>query len=293
MQKIVVDDDQAFAQSILLKMHGHHFAAFNSPNKTLHYLLHEYKPTFSKKDLLAIDYSAANSSTQQAININIKKLKQMLVEPQHKDISVLLIDYNMPEMCGLDFLKEITQLPIKKALITGESDYKIAINAFNQGLVDTYIRKDEPHFLEKIQATTFDLEWKYFTDLSSFIIDIPDYNYLQNAHFIEIFRKFTYDNNVIAFCLVDMQGSFLTLDKQGNHKYILVRNKAQLRELSIIAKEDGASPNVTAHLEQGSAIPFFDNKDFWQIPADKWDEHLYPANTIGNEPDLVWAIINT
>ena len=291
LQKIILDDDQAFAQSVLLKMHGYHFTAFHSPREALNYLLHEYRPEFTKTDLIALDNTAENTSTQQVINIDIKKLKKMLAKQQHNDINVLLIDFHMPEMCGLDFLKEITHLPIKKALITGESDYKIAVDAFNQGLVDTYIRKDEADFLEKIQAATFDLEWRYFAELSNFMTDLPDFNYLRNNHFIEIFRKFIYENNIIAFCLVDIQGNFLTLDKQGNYKYILVRNKAQLHELAIIAKEDGASLGVITQLEQGNVIPFFGDKNFWQVPAKEWDSYLHPANIINNESTLVWAAI--
>ena len=165
------------------------------------------------------------------------------------------------------------------------------MDAFNQGLVDTYIRKDEADFLEKIQAATFDLEWRYFAELSNFMTDLPDFNYLRNNHFIEIFRKFIYENNIIAFCLVDIQGSFLTLDKQGNYKYILVRNKTQLHELAIIAKEGGASLDVITQLEQGNVIPFFGDKNFWQVPAKEWDSYLHPANIINNESTLVWATI--
>ena len=294
MQKIVVDDDQAFSQSILLKMHGNHFKVFNSPHNALDFLLHEYKPILSKTNLISIDHTAADTATQQTIKINIKKLKEMLAEPAQNDISVLLIDFHMPEMTGVDFLKKISELPIKKALITGESDYNIAINAFNQGLVDTYIRKDEPDFLNKIQIAVQDLEWNYFTDLSKPITDISDSNfsYLRNNHFINVFKKLIAENNVKAFCLVDMQGSFLTLDKQGNYKYILVRNKAQLRELSIIAKEDGASEKIIANLKQGKVIPFFGEKDFWQVPASEWDQYLHPANVIQDAPALVWSEIS-
>jgi FixJ family two-component response regulator len=294
MQKIIVDDDQAFAQSILLKMNANNFITFDSPREALNYLLNEYKPKFSKTDLITVNETAATTSTEQTINVNIKRLKSMLENKQNIDISVLLIDYHMPEMHGLDFLNEISHLPIKKALITGEKDYSIAINAFNKGLVDAYIRKDDPDFLEKIQSTTLDLEWKYFIELSEIISDIPsnDFSYLRNKNFSLTFKKFIHDNHILEFCLIDMHGSFLTKDHKGNHKYFLVRNKAQLHEFSIIAKEDGGSPNTIISLEKGNFIPFFGERDFWQIPANEWDAYLYPAKLISNDPNLVWAVVD-
>ena len=292
MRKIVLDDDQAFSQSILLKMHDRNFVAYNSPRKALHHLLHEYRPTFTKADLIALDSTVENSRTKHTVNIHIEKLKQMFQTLHHQDISVLLVDYHMPEMCGLDFLKEISHLPIKKALVTGEKDYKIAVNAFNEGLVDAYIRKDESDFPTKVQNTIAELEWKYFAELSSLVSDIPEFNYLKNNHFVPIFKQFIEENNISAFCLTDMQGSFITQTQQGEQKHLLIRSKMQLQELSKIAKEDGASDEIIGNLEQGKVIPFFDNKEYWQIPASEWGEYLHPANTLFGDPNIAWVVIN-
>lgn len=54
MRKIVLDDDHAFSQSILLKMHGKIFTSYNSPKNALNYLLHEYQPTLTKAHLKEI-----------------------------------------------------------------------------------------------------------------------------------------------------------------------------------------------------------------------------------------------
>ena len=52
MQKIILDDDQSFIHSILLKTYGNNLVAYNFPLKTLDYLLHVYQPTFTKNDLI-------------------------------------------------------------------------------------------------------------------------------------------------------------------------------------------------------------------------------------------------
>jgi hypothetical protein len=46
-----------------------------------------------------------------------------------------------------------------------------------------------------------------------------------------------------------------------------VRSKKQLQELSILAEEDGASKDVIDALTKTEVLPFFGNKQHWEIPA--------------------------
>jgi CheY-like chemotaxis protein len=291
MRKIVLDDDHAFTQSMLLTLPERNFISYNSPKEALKYLLNEYQPALTKTGMIAKNSPIADSSTQHIININIDNLKKMLAEPAHQDISVIFVDYHMPDMTGIDFLKAIHHLPIKKALITGENDYKIAVDAFNSGLVDAYLRKDDPHFSDKVQHIVSELEWNYFVELSNLIADIPSFDYLRNIHFVAAFKQFIQENDISAFCLTHTQGNFIAQCSRNKKNYILVRSKMQLHELSKIAEEDGGSHETIENLRMAKMIPFFESKNYWDIPASQWDEFLHPANDLPVDSNLVWTTI--
>ncbi|MDX1901074.1 MAG: hypothetical protein SFW66_03595 [Gammaproteobacteria bacterium] len=287
-KKLLLDDDKTFAQSVLLKMYGKNFIDFTSPQQALNFLNDEYKPCFDKNQLISFEESTA---TQQTISIQIDKIKQFFNTPYQQDISVVLVDYHMPEMLGTEFLTKIQHYPIKKILITGEHDSQIAINAFNNGLVNAYIRKDDPEFSYKIQSMVAELEWQYFTHYSQgTITNIPELQFLTNASFIQTFKQYIADNNISAFYLMDMYGSFCIHLPSGEHSYFLIRSRSFLNQLAESAKEDGASQETVKKIAEGKAIPFFADKNYWEISADQWDQYLYDAHPLPGDNDFVWTI---
>jgi len=65
-----------------------------------------------------------------------------------------------------------------------------------------------------------------------------------------------------------------------------------MQALSKIAEEDGASQQVIEKLELSKAIPFFGDKEYWQVPANEWGQYLYPANEIAIGSNISLACIN-
>lgn len=290
-RKILLDDDNTFTQSVLLKMHGKYFSEINSTTEALKYFSEEYKPKTGKSNLISLAPTIFDPSRAYTLNIEFEKNDKSIFKAFRDDISILFVDYNMPGMHGIDFLKKIKESPMKKVLVTSEHDYTIAIDAFNNGMIDAYIRKDEPDFLIKLQHITSELEWTYFTDLSKIISDLPEFDYLKNSNFIKLFMQFLADRKITGFYLTDKQGTFCTYNITGEKEYFIIRNTIQLQQLSEFAAEDGASEKTINDLAQAKAIPFFNFKEHWEIPAGEWNSYLYSANELPGEPDFLWTSV--
>ncbi len=288
-RKLLIDDNESFLQSSMLRTYGENFINYSSPQLALKYLLKEYQPSLTKLDLLKDNLQLHASSTQHVINFDISKLNHT----NQDDISVIFIDYNMPDINGINLLDKISHLPVKRVLITGISDDQIAIDAFNSGLIDAYLRKDDPDFVSKFQTLTKELVWKYFTDLCIFISDIPEFSYLKNVKFARVFKNYLNDNKVSSFYLRHINGNFILEGPCKESKHVLIRNKMQLKELARIAKEDGASETTINHLDNGNMIPYFNSCEYWEVPASRWDNYLHPAEKIAGDNQYVWSIVNT
>jgi CheY-like chemotaxis protein len=136
-------------------------------------------------------------------------------------VSCVLIDYDMPGMNGLAVCEKIKDSRIKKILLTGVADEQVAINAFNRGLIDYFIRKHDPHSPQLVLEFTQDAINRFFYDVTQPVIEsvikqsswitsplnIPDYR--------TFFAKLMQELQISEYYLLDISGSFFALNTTG------------------------------------------------------------------------------
>ena len=54
---------------------------------------------------------------------------------------VLVVDYSMPAINGMQALSRLSEWPGSRILLTGQADERVAVTAFNQGLIEQFIPK--------------------------------------------------------------------------------------------------------------------------------------------------------
>ena len=72
------------------------------------------------------------------------------------DVSVIIVDYYMDEMNGIEVCETLSKHPAKKILLTGGADKEnIAIDAFNKGIIHRFINKTDPDFPSQIRQAIY------------------------------------------------------------------------------------------------------------------------------------------
>lgn len=165
------------------------------------------------------------------IEIQLPKIFQVLLDQNRfYAITTIIVDYQMPEN-GIDFLKKISNLSIKKILLTGIADADTAIEAMELGLIDSYIKKHDKNIISKLNKTILQHRIDYFSSLTSTIIESINLIYKNNelinnyCHVIDdIISRF----NAVEYYLMDQNGSYTFLNKNGNKLDLLIKTKEQL-----------------------------------------------------------------
>jgi len=103
-----------------------------------------------KPKILYVDDEAINLELLQLTFMNelevitaLSASQGLQVLEEHPDISVVISDLKMPEMNGLDFIKEIKERNKEKVciLLTGFMESEIMMEGFNKELIFRYLMK--------------------------------------------------------------------------------------------------------------------------------------------------------
>lgn len=221
-------------------------------------------------------YNIKNNSVAEAIQLKENScISNILLEIVHdpsrfKSVSAIVVDYTMPDRNGLEVCSELNGLNIGKIMLTGDADASLAVKAFNDGLIDYFITKNQSNFTQIVSDKLTELQHGVFKSLTHTIINlINDVNLclLFNENFSKYFTNFINKGNIVEYYLIDDIGSYFMFDKFGKINWLLSVTEKQIQYYIELAIEFGASKKILNILKNRTYIPFFPKKDI-EILAD-------------------------
>lgn len=286
---LFIDDSRDFLLNFVLQLdEGVAYRIFDTPYRALDYIHNKS----SELDLFSNKYSKeyreskiASHANQQA-KLDLAAIHSEVYNPNRfGEISVVVVDYAMPGMNGIEFCRRIENNNIKKILLSGQADEKLAIAAFNEGLIHRYIKKSDVNAAELITKSIYDLQAQYFQAMSDLIVRMLAVNLpscLEDKKFASLFRQICQENKIIEYYLAEPSGSYLLLDDDANVSYLIIKTEQEKNEYLNLAQHAGASKEVLNALASGEKIPFLIEGDRENVD---WEKCLVPAQRIDcNEP---------
>lgn len=293
-----IDDDKLFLDVVSMTFKNHfNCLTFERPEEALQFFS-TYEAPLSNinftREFTESDVSGTNHHLP--VDLNISALTN-LAKIQHRanEITTIIVDYNMPNMNGLELCEKIKTTPFKKILLTGESNHAKAVEAFNQNLIDKFIRKD--HELSDIlQNYINELSYQYFYEKTANLIlhiEASRSSPLSDPIFINFFYHWCQSNSIQEFYLINRQGSFLAKNNEGKLICFVVMNEHEKNEFiklnDELIDEIGMLLN---ELSEEKSIPFFGiGKESWDVDLDQWQNHFYPANVLEGRERYYWAVV--
>jgi len=286
---LFLDDSRDFLLNFVLQLdEGVAYRIFDAPSRALDYI-HNKTCEF---DLLSRSRAGQvenrHLSATKSAKLELAAIHAEVYNPHRfSEVSVVVVDYAMPGMDGLEFCRRIENNNIKKILLTGQADEKLAIAAFNEGLIHRYIKKSDANASELITRSIYELQLQYFQAMSEMIVrmlSISSPSALYDKTFTQFFRQLCAEKNIVEYYLADKSGSFFMLDEDANTSFLIVKSEEDIHSYHQLALENNADADVLQQLAHGEKIPAF-----WltQPLSQPWSEVvncLVPAKClIGNE----------
>lgn len=284
---ILIDDHMPFLKSLslLLPETNLSYEFFDNPIEALNYINQFQEPgslEFLKNredvsnDMCLVEYDFP--SIYKIIEDNTR----------NERISTIIVDYHMPEMNGLEFLKQIKNKKIRKILLTGNSSESIAVKAFNEEIIHKYIKKGDSELETILSESIIDSQKKYFALFTQSIIETA----INNQEIISALKEPEFEVYVNQICkdykikesyLLDPIGSYLMINKHDVAFILTTQNKdlADSYYCDLDGHEEGFSKKELEDIKNKKTIFCYRSLKNEELPdPELWAPYFKPGTHI-------------
>jgi CheY-like chemotaxis protein len=285
-QTIIIDDNSQFLDSLSLSLqyNTHSYKFFNNPKKALSFINDNLeKRKWIKKYIRPLEEEIAD---HKIIDINISELhKEINNNERFSVITNIIVDFDMPIINGLEFCKEFENVDLNKILLTGTVDDKLAIDAFNNRLINYFIPKNSDNISRKLNDYIEAGANLYFNNLSQMIYTSiktsKDSLIFDNNSFVNFIHSILEEKKIIEYYLIDENGSYLMVNKEGQNNILHINTDDDLNYIYNLALEEGLDSDLLLKLKNKSKILCYFNLDNKTIPnINSWQNHFYMPEVV-------------
>lgn len=296
-QVFFVDDDIGYLQNLILKLDtGMAFQLFASPENALIELNTSRNPeTLTNRLFSRFHHTDDLPATHHVIDVNLDLVhREVYNESRFELISVVVVDYDMPIIDGLEFCRNIKYPDIKKVLLTGKADEKIAVEAFNEGIIDRFILKGNPDVFNVLNQTIHNLQRIYFSQIERMLSDaltIGKHTFLRDTHFPRRFKEICDKLHIVEYYLRSEPDGMLMLDADGAISLLIVPNEDAWLGQYEIAFEQAAPQELLNELKSNRILPYFSEAGYYTPDIENWRDYLYPATQFKGDKWYLYTIV--
>jgi CheY-like chemotaxis protein len=293
-----VDDSATFLSNLCLQLDPQlAFRLFSSPGEALEYVNSRPRPGPSDEPLFAPFRDRTDEDVaHQVIALSVNTVRKQVHNAQRfLATSVVVVDYDMPGMNGLEFCRRMTDPAVRKIMLTGKADEHIAVQSFNEGIIHRFIRKQDASAVATLNRTVRDLQNAYFDNVCQSILDTladSEYAFLRDEALAARVAELSSSLGIVEHYLSYCPSGLLMLDSAGSAYLLIVHTNDSLRGLREIAVEQGAPAGFLNALDSRRSLPYFWQTD-GHYPADcvAWESYMHPATQFSGRQDYVYAIV--
>ncbi len=168
-----------------------------------------------------------------------------------------IVDFAMPAMTGLDFLKLLDTWPTNRVLLTGKADELVAVGAFNDGLISNYVPKQHPYIGKHLTSVLSNLHLKPM-DLHDGIwrsaLKQEQYAVLQESTVKLELTTLARNRQWVEYVVVPAPFGILALDRHARAHWLQLELRNDLASMAELAESTGQPDAVVQKIREGSHL---------------------------------------
>jgi CheY-like chemotaxis protein len=294
-----VDDSASFIGSVEFQIDpGMVVTSFHDAREALAWLIaaHEANPLPGLPIHVGYD-EQSNQFDRRTIALDLDQIYKTACNPARFDFpAVVVVDYAMPNINGLDFCRTLTRmgLPCKRILLSGKADETLAVKAFNEGVIDRYLKKSDPTAMCRLEAEIVSLQTGYFVQHSGILSDHlvrQAFSFLSDGAFATLVAAVITRHGFVEHFLFAQPPGILFLDGDGRPTLMVVVSEVDLISQFEVAHEYGAPADLLSALSDKAVVPFFwESGGMYTEKSADWKTYCRPAHVCTGQENFYWAL---
>lgn len=221
-----------------------------------------------------IDLAQSNPDT--IIGFAYKSLNKIIdSQTKYNQYGILITDYQMPEMNGLELCDQLANYDIRKILLTGAYSTTNAVSALNNKEIDYFMPKSELT-AESLTMCIHQLQLRHFYKITENFLSITGNKLtcFTNPDFANLINNFVQQNNISEYYLLNHTGCYLL--KNEKDKFILnIYTEEDLEQFCNMYSH--IDPELLYNVQQHNLIPHYELPKQEEITQ----AYFYPAQQLG------------
>ena len=295
---VLIDDSESFLKSLSFQLDPVLASkAFYDTRSAIDWLDgHSQRGNARNSALHASFDTYPNSHDECNVAFDIEQIHRISFERQRfMTPSVLVVDYSMPQMNGVQLCEALRHLPCKKILFTGEADEKVAVEAFNRGLIDRYIKKSDDDALDKLETEIVALQKEYFAARSDPLRDmltLHNYSFVDDPAFALLVKSLIGEHRIVEHYLYSSPAGILMYNADGEAQLLVVETEASMNSHYEVACDNDAPDSLLSALRECCIVPWFREGDGMYCSRFKsaWHRYIAPAQVCHGARRYYWAL---
>ncbi len=295
---VLVDDSEAFLARLQFELGAAVTSkAFSDPLGALGWLRRQHAAT-PREQLLSAGVCDGACMHQHCVTLAVDRIFHIGFRPQRFMLpSVLVVDYSMPTMNGVEFCEALADLPCKKILLTGAADQKVALDAFNRGLIDRAIVKSDDDALDQLSSAIAALQEQYFSELSDALralLELHSFSFIGDPAVAQLVQQVILQHGIVEHYLYPQPSGLLLFDAHGRARLLVIETANGMDAHHEVARDSGAPPSLLEAIDARCIIPFFRNSDgmYADTVGERWYRFCAPAQVCQGVQPYFWALFD-
>ncbi len=298
---LVLDDDPLFLESIEYSYSDRFLChTTKSPDDAIALLRSRNDATWKSSSLIAPHVNGMEGEDHQGDRLLELRPASILdiarSESRFETISVVVVDFAMPSMTGVDFCRQVREIPAKKILLTGKTGDQTAVGAFNEGLIDVFLLKQDaaitqklPREIERLQHSFFDQQSAPVRALAGFV----DMAFVDDDAFQRRFEQLCKELAAVEYYLSAPPPRMVVVDANGRPSSIVIYDDDTMRAQQEIAEAAGAPAALLKRLHQRNAVAVFPTATGFYEPqfSNTGFKYVHPAERFGGKKPWWLAVL--